>query len=64
METGFLQVHLWMYTVRKTCFGTVPRPQDVDTIFDLKNWTLFPKSPTTSLQRETYSPDGDFGKLR
>ena len=36
----------------KNCFGTVPSPQDVDKKFGKKSWTLFPKSPTTSLQRE------------
>ena len=38
----------------KNCFGTVPSPQDVDKKFAKKSWTLFPKSPTTSLQRESY----------
>ena len=39
----------------KNCFGTVPSPQDVDKKFGKKSWTLFPKSPTTSLQRENSS---------
>ena len=42
----------------KNCFGTVPSPQDVDKKFGKKSWTLFPKSPTTSLQREIYNTTG------
>ena len=42
----------------KNCFGTVPSPQDVDKKFGKKSWTLFPKSPTTSLQRETFKTKG------
>ena len=38
----------------KNCFGTVSSPQDADKKFAKKNWTLFPKFPTTSLQRRVF----------